>query len=257
MGKVIAILNYKGGVGKTTSSENLVFAIASRGKKALVVDLDPSAALTEDLGFDSEKLERQHKTLFYGLFNNVALESVIIKGKIFDIMPSSDALGRILDDPRLAHESLDVFKGAFRALREKYDYIVIDCPPLKNRLNVNALAASDALLMPVKTALKSVRQLRPLLRSVLSIRQQHNPRLLVLGILPTIYKKRNKHDNTNLDFIKDVGGQIGIQIFEPIQQKAKYEQAVDRNMPALQRYFKTLSDDPYYELADYIIKHVQ
>src|SRR6478672_2745852 len=199
--RVIAIANQKGGVGKTTTTVNLGAELAAMGRRVLLIDLDPQAAATYSLGVDPESLER---TLYNVMVRQEApLESIIQPSGVenLDLVPSN------LD---LAAAELDLFRNYTRerVLREamapvvdRYDYILIDCPPSLTLLTVNAFVAATEVLIPLQTHLLSLRGVHRLLSTVTEV-EQLNPELKVAGILPTMYDSRS---NLNREILANIG----------------------------------------------------
>ncbi len=248
----IPVINFKGGVAKSVTVENASSALASKGKRVLAIDNDPQATLTKDFGFSPVELQKKKRTFFYALFNGIPMEDVIIKGSHFDIIPSSKIHGAQNVDDKIGKKALTALKEKLESVRENYDYILIDCPPYESLINSNALAAGDAIIVPVKTDARSVREVPALMQTVFKIRKNLNPTLKVLGILPTMYKGY-AHDKEWLGVLERFCKKQGIHLFAPIRQSTKYEKAVDRNMPALQRWKQSLRADNYHKVAEYII----
>ena len=201
--RIIAIANQKGGVGKTTTTVNLGAELAARGRRVLLIDLDPQAAATYSLGVDPETLER---TLYNVMVRQEApLDSIIQPTGVenMDLVPSN------LD---LAAAELDLFRNYTRerVLREvikpvvdHYNYILIDCPPSLTLLTVNAFVAATEVLIPLQTHLLSLRGVSRLLTTIREV-QQLNPDLQVSGILPTMYDSRSNLNKEILANIRNV-----------------------------------------------------
>jgi len=258
MATVIAIANQKGGVGKTTSTINLAYALIERGKTVLIIDADPQSSLTIYAGEDPREIEAQQKTLYYGLMKDKTLLSLVIPGtpKKPALLPSSIRLASA--EPELVQEwdSASVLKTKLAEVKGTgvYDFILIDCPPTLTLLTVNALAAANLVLIPVKTDYLSVMGIPLLLETITRIQTKANPGLKILGVLPTMFVERNNHDNGCLTEIHE-SLEPRIHVFEPIKRSTAFDKSAAEARPTLEFLPNTPGVQNYYQLADYIIAY--
>ena len=192
MTRVIVVANQKGGVGKTTTVANLGAALAELGGKVILVDLDPQGALTAGLGFDPYTLTRTAYTLL--VRDNASLASVLrpVSDRLALIPASVDLASveyQLSDRPDRAHR----LQNALEHSRVPVDFILIDTPPNIGLLTVNGLAAARELLIPVQCQYLAMRGVRSLLESVWLVHERLNPKLNLLGVLATMYKKDSLH----------------------------------------------------------------
>lgn len=189
MGRVIAIVNQKGGVGKTTTTVNLSAALAKRGRKVLVVDIDPQGNATSGLGVDKHGLEAN----LYDVFANVfRLSSVIVGTELPSlwVAPSNtDLVGAEVELGSRQGREL-VLKKEIEKLRDHFDYVLIDCPPSLGLLTVNALVAADSLLVPLQCEYYALEGVSSLMQTVNLARTQLNPGLELDGVVLTMYDGR-------------------------------------------------------------------
>lgn len=192
MTRVIAIANQKGGVGKTTTTLNLGAALAERGKQVVMMDLDPQGALTASLGFDPYALTRTTYTLLTR--DHVPLASVLRPiGRGMRLAPASVDLASaeimLAEAPNRAYRLRDVLERN----RLPLDFVLLDTPPALGTLTVNALTAASELLIPVQCQYLSMRGVRALLETVWLVHERMNPRLDLLGVLATMYRRDSQH----------------------------------------------------------------
>ena len=187
MGKIIAVVNQKGGVGKTTTAVNLTAALKDAGKRVLLCDFDPQANATSGLGLDKRKL---HRSVYDVVINDVPAKDAVAHTEFGDVLPATaDLAGAAIEllsvpDPNHAlGRALDVVK-------ENYDVIFIDCPPSLEMLTVNALAAADGILVPVQCEYYALEGLTDLMTTLRMVKKRINPRLEIFGVALTMFDGR-------------------------------------------------------------------
>jgi chromosome partitioning protein len=223
MAKTVAVVNQKGGTGKTTTAANLAVAFAERGRRVLAVDVDPQASLTFYFGHDERELEAAHRTLFWALVGDAVARDMII-GDNPALIPASIALAKADVELMAEPGSSWVLKEILAPLRDEFDLVLLDCPPTLTLLTVNALAAADTVLIPVKTDLLSTLGISQLLDTVQKVRRRANPELNITGILPTLYNARFAHDSDVLAEMRATyGGRL--RVFEPIRRTTLFDRA--------------------------------
>jgi len=230
LGRVIAIANQKGGVGKTTCAINLGGALAALGHRVLCIDLDPQGNLSVGLGVDLNSVERGMAQVM--VEPDTALASVIrtTKTRNLDVAPTTIDLSA-------AEVELMTAIGREMALKDKltsdvidrYDDILIDCPPTLGLLTLNALVAADGVIIPVQTQYYALKGVAALLKIIKTVQQKLNSRLRVLGLLPTFYDSRTILARDMLDSLKDLGDH---QVFRTvIRQSVKIGEAPTAGVP--------------------------
>ena len=190
MSRIIAIANQKGGVGKTTTAINLGACLAVAERKTLVIDMDPQGNATSGLGIDKDELER---SIYDVLLEGGALAESIVSGVHFpylDVVPATrDLVGAEVElVNRRARETL--LRSALEPVRERYEYILIDCPPSLGLLTLNTLAAADTVLIPIQCEFYALEGLSQLLNTVTIVQKNLNPRLQIEGVLLTMFDGR-------------------------------------------------------------------
>lgn len=253
MSQVIAIVIQKGGVGKTTSTINLAFALVQRGKRVLSVDMDPQGSLTIYSDQDPSQLEKAHKTLFYGLMKGKPLDEIIIPGSPA-LLPASISLASAEHQLVSEWDSVSVLRSKLKKIRGDYDYILIDCPPTLTLLTINALAAADSIVIPVKTDHLSIMGIPLFLETADRVRERANPDLKIIGVLPTMFNARNTHDRACLQELKE-GLEPDIKVFEPVNRSTAFDKSAAESRPTLEIMPGTPGVERYFELADYIINY--
>lgn len=189
MGKVIALANQKGGVGKTTSAVNIAASLGLLGKKVLLVDLDPQGSATSSVGVSKKSLRFSMADLLIG---GCRPDNAILQTEFtgLDLLPANIALAATEFD-LIAEEGAEAsLRRALCTVRDDYDYIILDCPPSLGMLTVNAMVAADGVVIPMQCEYFALEGLTQLMSTVERMRRRHQPRLTVIGILITMYNSR-------------------------------------------------------------------
>ena len=215
MGKIIAIANQKGGVGKTTTSVNLAASLGVLEKKVLLIDADPQANATSGLGIDVETVEKGSYQL---LEHTVSAKETVVKTD----SPNVDLIPAHIDLVAIEIELVDkdqreyMLKTALGSLKEDYDYILIDCAPSLGLLTLNALTAADAVIIPIQCEYFALEGLGKLLNTIKSVQKIHNPELDIEGLLLTMYDARLRLSN---QVVEEVQKHFSEMVFETIIQR--------------------------------------
>lgn len=252
---IISIANQKGGVGKTTSTVNLAFALLKAGKKVLVIDSDPQSSLSIIHGIDPrdlKKLDAAGKTLYFGLVKDAPLESLIIRGSPC-LIPSSIRLANAETELASPFGVATVLKEKIASIQDQYDFILIDCPPTLSVLTVNALSASHGVVIPCKTDYLSIMGIPLLIETIENVCRRANPGLRVIGILPTLFNARVGHDTEAIQELKASVAMKKIHVFDPINRSTVFDKANVESKPALELFPQTPGIDQYKVVAQKII----
>ncbi len=191
MAKIISLVNQKGGVGKTTSTINLVTYLANAGKKVLLVDLDPQGNASSGLGVDIRNLK---KGLYEAMISGEHPRNIIMSSQKvdYDIIPSSqDLAGAEIEMIHMDHREFRLYE-VLRQVRSDYDYVLIDSPPSLGLLTLNGLVASDEIIIPVQTEYYALEGLSQLLETIELVKENLQPNLEIMGALLTLYDRRNR-----------------------------------------------------------------
>lgn len=218
MAKTIAIANQKGGVGKTTTSINLSAGLAYTGKKVLLVDFDPQGNATQGVGY---RVGLKDLTVYDTLLNDVEINECIktLTKPPMDILPANINLaGADLQLAKIEDGREQLLKNVLSKVEDKYDYIIIDCPPSLGLLNTNALTAADSVLIPVQSEYYALEGITQLLQTIRLVQKLFNPDLKIEGVLLTMYDAR-----TNLS------AEVGQEIRKHFKEKA-YKTYIPRNV---------------------------
>ena len=192
MGKIIAIVNQKGGVGKTTTAVNLTAALTELGKKVLLCDFDPQANATSGMGVDKRKIKY---SVYDVTINDVPARDAVVQTQYGHVLPSSaDLAGAAVELIAQNHREGKLDKS-LHALRESYDVIFVDCPPSLELLTLNGLCAADGILVPVQCEYFALEGLSDLMSTLRMVKKRLNPRLEIFGVALTMYDGRTNFSN--------------------------------------------------------------
>jgi len=222
--KVIAVFNQKGGVGKTTTNVNLSSCIAIKGKRVLVVDIDPQGNTTSGLGIDKKSLET---TIYEMLIGEAKAEQVILETAVDNlyIMPSSVQLAGAEIELTGFEEREKMLRKALVGVKENYDYVFVDCPPSLGLLTINALAAADSVLIPIQCEYYALEGVSQLMNTIWLVQRGLNPALKVEGVVLSMFDGRT---NLSIQVVDEVKRYFKGQVYNPKSKGAEaYEELAD------------------------------
>lgn len=249
--KILAIINQKGGVGKSTTAVNLAAALGAAGKEVLLVDLDPQGNATSGYGIDKRDIGQ---CVYNVLLGETPVEDVILAnvGKGVDVLPSTISLAGA--EVELVNEMAreNRLKNALGSLRGRYDYILIDCPPSLGLLTINALVAADKLLIPIQCEFYALEGVTKLLDSMKRVKSVLNPSLDIYGIVLTMYDSRT---NLSKQVVDEVRSFFGNTVFKTlIPRTVKLSEAPSYGQPIIEYAPENKGTEAYNELAQEVIQ---
>jgi chromosome partitioning protein len=253
-GRIIALANQKGGVGKTTSTINLGAALAELGQRVLIVDFDPQGGCALGLGVEPSSLE---VSVYNALLDrNCDVESVIVKTSVhnLELLPSNIdlAAAELMLVQEVAREQS--LMRVLAPLRSRYDFILIDCPPSLGLLTINALTAADGVIVPLETEYYALRGMGLLMDSIDRIRERLNPRLHVDGIVATMVDTRTLHSKEVLERVREA---FGSRLFDtPIRKTVRFAEAPVAGEPILTYAPSSAGATAYRNLAKEVMARV-
>ena len=212
MGRIIAIANQKGGVGKTTTAINLSSCLADKGQKVLSIDMDPQGNMTSGLGVDKDEVE---KTVYNLIIGEAEIDEVIQK----DVMDNLDVVPTNIDLSAAEIELIGIddkefiVRNAVHKVKDNYDYIIIDCPPSLSMLTINAMTTADSVLVPIQCEYYALEGLSQLIHTVQLVKERLNPVLEIEGVVFTMYDART---NLSLQVVENVKDNLQQNIYKTI-----------------------------------------
>ena len=250
MGRIIAIANQKGGVGKTTTAINLSSCLAEKGKKVLSVDMDPQGNMTSGLGLDKNAVE---KTIYDLIIGEVEIEDVIEKDVIdnLDIIPTSIDLSAAEIELIDVEEKEYILRNAIYKVKNDYDFIIIDCPPSLSMLTINAMTTADSVLVPIQCEYYALEGLSQLIHTVELVKERLNDKLEIEGVVFTMYDART---NLSLQVVENVKDNLQQTIYKTIiPRNIRLAEAPSYGMPINKYDTKSTGAESYRMLADEVI----
>ncbi len=244
MGKIIAVANQKGGVGKTTTCVNLCCALKEAGAKVLLCDIDPQGNCTSGMGVDKNTAS---PNLYNVLVEGVEAEKAIISTKYGDILPANAILSGAGIELVNVKEREFVLKNALDKLRGRYDYIFVDCPPSLEMLTLNALCAADAVLIPVQCEYFALEGLTDLITTIRMTKKSYNPRLDIEGVLLTMFDSRT---NFSMQVAEEVKRFFKNKVYSVvIPRNVRISEAPSHGIPVIVYDRSSRGAQTYVELA--------
>lgn len=251
LGQIVAVVNQKGGVGKTTSTINLGAALAEQGSRVLLVDLDPQGALSVGLGINPNEIEVSVYDLL--LDRTVGLKDVVSATRVpgLDLVPSNIDLSaaEVVLVSEVAREQL--LKRCLEPAQATYDYVLIDCPPSLGLLTVNALTAANSVIIPLECEYFALRGMALLMDTVVKVQERLNPELQVMGIVATMLEARTIHGR---EVLSRVGEAFGDKLFKTVIHKTiKFSEGSVAGVPILAYAPSSNGAQEYRDLAREVV----
>lgn len=251
MGKAIAVTNQKGGVGKTTTSINLAACLAEKGKKVLAIDIDPQGNTTSGLGINKEELEYSVYDLLIGecSIDECMKESVV--HNLFVLPSHVDLAGAEIELIGVEGKEY-ILKQRVESVKDRFDYIIIDCPPSLNTLTVNAMTTADAVLVPIQCEYYALEGLSQLIHTINLVKERLNASLEIEGVVFTMYDART---NLSLQVVENVRKNLEQKIYNSIiPRNVRLAEAPSHGLPISMYDPKSAGADAYRDLADEVLR---
>lgn len=250
MGRIIAVANQKGGVGKTTTTINLSACLAEQGQKVLVIDVDPQGNTTSGLGIDKNNTEN---TVYELMLGEASIDDCIYKSVMddLDVIPSNVNLAGAEIDLIDIDDREYILKKIVNFLKEKYDFIILDCPPSLSMLTVNAMTAANTVLVPIQCEYYALEGLSQLIRTINLVKQKLNPELEIEGVVFTMYDART---NLSLQVVENVKANLKQTVYKTIiPRNIRLAEAPSHGLPINLYDPKSAGAESYRLLAEEVI----
>ena len=251
MGRIIAIANQKGGVGKTTTAINLAAALAAKGKKVLAVDMDSQGNLTSGFGVDKDNLE-------YTIYETLIGECNIGQSMLMNVVPN---LNLIPSSQNLAGAEVDfidleqpqyVLKEIIHKVRKNFDFIIIDCPPALGMLTINSMTAADTVIVPIQCEFYALEGLSQLIATIRQVKRRYNPMIEIEGVLLTMFDGRLNLTHQVVDQLKEY---FPKKVYStPIPRNVKLSEAPSFGQPIMYYDKRSKGTEAYMDVADEFLR---
>ena len=252
MGKIIAIANQKGGVGKTTTSINLSACLAEKGKKVLVIDTDPQGNTTSGFGIDKNDLEN---TIYELILGECSISDCIVKSVVenVSVIPSNVNLAAAEIELIGVDKKEYILKNEVDYVKDDFDFIIIDCPPSLNMLTINSMTTADSVLVPIQCEYYALEGLSQLIHTVNLVKERLNPELSMEGVVFTMYDSRT---NLSMQVVENVKQNLSQRVYNTlIPRNIRLAEAPSFGMPINMYDPKSAGAEAYMNLAQEVIEN--
>ena len=252
MGRIIAIANQKGGVGKTTTSINLSASLAAKGKKVLVIDTDPQGNTTSGFGIEKNELE---DTIYELILGECSIRDCIISNVIknVSVVPSNVNLAAAEIELIGVDKKEFILKNEVDYVKDDYDFIIIDCPPSLNMLTINSMTTADSVLVPIQCEYYALEGLSQLIHTINLVKERLNPNLNIDGVVFTMYDSRT---NLSMQVVENVKQNLNQKVYNTlIPRNIRLAEAPSNGMPIYMYDPKSAGAEAYMQLAEEVIKN--
>ena len=252
MGRIIAIANQKGGVGKTTTSINLSASLAAKGKKVLVIDTDPQGNTTSGFGIEKNELE---DTIYELILGECSIRDCIISNVIknVSVVPSNVNLAAAEIELIGVDKKEFILKNEVDYVKDDYDFIIIDCPPSLNMLTINSMTTADSVLVPIQCEYYALEGLSQLIHTINLVKERLNPNLNIDGVVFTMYDSRT---NLSMQVVENVKQNLNQKVYNTlIPRNIRLAEAPSYGMPINMYDPKSAGAEAYTQLAEEVIKN--